>query len=199
MQVVHTFDVDASAMLYDNTDIWASNRALRALHHGFLLVDPWYQSPAYPYRLIKYCARYGLAIVDPAMDARLVSHSDSYMPALKAAEESQAQSGISQWHGLAQLLLLYSNRRQADPLGLNKTCGHSFYGHAGIPESVEFSDILDFADENHQQNLAAALIRMKHNMPNADSHQLITRSRNQHQPHVDWYAHVQQLVQGSKA
>ena len=222
LQVVHNFDVDASAMLYDSTDVWAADRALRALHHGFLLIDPWRQSPSYTYRLVKYCARYGLAIIDPAMDERLTAHSDSYMPAMKATLKSQGKSGISEWQGLAQLLLLCSNQHQGDPLGLNDTKEHSFYEHAGIPETVQFCmlwshkpeiwraklreqhlknvDMIDFADANYKLHLAAALSRRKQIMVNAGSQPLqVVFGSDKHQPHADWYAHVQQLVQGSKA
>ena len=131
LQVVHSFDIDAAAMLYNNEDIWATDRALHALHHRFLLVDPCCHTSSYTYRLIKYCMRYGLALVDPAMDARLIAYSDSFMPAMKAAAKSDGKSDISEWRGLAQLLLLYSNQRhkvgEKDPLGLDGTPNDSYY------------------------------------------------------------------------
>lgn len=95
-------------MLFYNGDVWATDRALRALHHGFLLVDPLRQSPSHIHRLLKYAYRYGLAIVDPAMDPRLIHRSHSYIPSMLAALNAEANSGIAQWQGLAKLLLLHS-------------------------------------------------------------------------------------------
>ena len=96
-------------MLFYNGNVWATDRALRALHHGFLLVDPWRQSPNYINRLLKYAHRYGLAIVDPAMDPRLIHRSHSYIPSMLAALNAEGNSGIAQWQGLAKLLLLHSD------------------------------------------------------------------------------------------
>lgn len=96
-------------MLFYNGDVWATDRALRALHHGFLLVDPCRQSPNYINRLLKYAHRYGLAIVDPAMDPRLIHRSHSFIPSMLTALNAEDNSGIAQWQGLAKLLLLHSD------------------------------------------------------------------------------------------
>ena len=95
-------------MLYHNGEVWATDRALRSLHHGFLLVDPWRQSPSYVHRLVKYARRYGLAIVDPAMDQGLIPHSEGFLPILTEALNTEGNSGLNKWQGLAQLLLLHS-------------------------------------------------------------------------------------------
>ncbi|GFR43479.1 hypothetical protein Agub_g4564, partial [Astrephomene gubernaculifera] len=46
-QVIHGFDVDVCAVLYDGAEVWATGRALRALHCGFMLMEPVRQSPSY--------------------------------------------------------------------------------------------------------------------------------------------------------
>lgn len=64
-QVVHGFDLDACRLLYDGRDVWAALSALRALHSGYIVVEPDRQSPSYPHRLFKYCERYGLGLLSP--------------------------------------------------------------------------------------------------------------------------------------
>eukprot|EP00955_Chlamydomonas_euryale_P088242 364362-Chlamydomonas_euryale.AAC.14 len=100
-QVVHGFDVDCCAVLYDgsehapSTQVWAASRALRALHQvrwtpcllpwaslpvscscqGFLLAEPIRQSPSYEFRLEKYSRRLGMQILVPGMHPVLQEHA----------------------------------------------------------------------------------------------------------------------------
>ena len=208
-------------MLYDSKEIWASDRALRAFHHGFLLVDPWHQSPSYIHRLLKYCSRFGFAIVDPAMDERLKAHSDSYMPAMQAAAEAKGKSGLSEWQGLARLLLQHSSWHtlpeddEMEPVTAQGREDGSFYANATMPHTLHFACILseqckvrqpwalanvyavDLNGSAWHSRLAEASNKLQRLMHSGNSQQF--SSSLKHQPNTDWYAHVQQLVQASKA
>lgn len=63
-EVLHGFDVDSCCFGFDGTNIWATQRALYAITHGYNTVNFDRLSPSYEYRLIKYGTR-GMAVKVP--------------------------------------------------------------------------------------------------------------------------------------
>ena len=228
-------------MLYHNGEVWATDRALRALHQGFLLVDPWRQSPSYVHRLVKYARRYGLAIVDPAMDQGLLLYSDGCLPSMMESLKKDGSSGISKWQGLAQLLILHSDSRNEtssleqysdlhnptnaytcmslpptlafcltwlahvrsqgklpDLTGLGAHDSKSkalWWRHAAISRVIRFPRRSKKPSYDYHEFLPEALSQLQYMLDEPASQQLLTGSFI-HQPYMDWYAHIQQLVNG---
>jgi tetratricopeptide (TPR) repeat protein len=56
-EVLHGFDLDACSVGFDGTDVWATDRAARAITRQYNMVDLSYLSPSYESRLFKYSKR----------------------------------------------------------------------------------------------------------------------------------------------
>ena len=68
-EVLHGFDHDACCLGYDGKRVWALPRALRALRHGYTVVNPlhaWPNQPSYELRCVKYSYR-GFAVAVPGL------------------------------------------------------------------------------------------------------------------------------------
>lgn len=56
-QIVYGFDLDCVGILYDGTDLWATERTMYAIQNRVNWFDPIRASPSYTYRLSKYKSR----------------------------------------------------------------------------------------------------------------------------------------------
>ena len=63
-EILHGFDVDSCSLGYDGKNIWATQRALFAIKHGYNTVNFDRLSPSYEHRLVKYGTR-GVAVKIP--------------------------------------------------------------------------------------------------------------------------------------
>ena len=91
--------------MFDGGELWAADRALRAMHHG-ILVDSMRQSASYAHRLLKYVVRYSLPIVDPCLDDRFYRLAGSLFEVFESQALRDAQLSVGQWQGAVKLLLL---------------------------------------------------------------------------------------------
>jgi hypothetical protein len=66
-EILHGFDVDSCCLGYDGKEIWATQRALFSLVHGYNTVNFDRLSPGYEGRLVKYATR-GISINVPGYD-----------------------------------------------------------------------------------------------------------------------------------
>ena len=68
-EVLHGFDHDACCVGYDGEAVMALPRALRALRHGYTILNPlhaWPNEPSYELRCLKYATR-GFAVAVPGL------------------------------------------------------------------------------------------------------------------------------------
>jgi len=79
-EILHGFDVDSCCLGYDGQKIWATQRAIFSLTHGYNTVNFGRLSPSYEYRLVKYATR-GLSIFVPDFDQSKLT-TNKYMVGL---------------------------------------------------------------------------------------------------------------------
>lgn len=65
-EVLGCFDVDCCSVAFDNTKVWASPEAVRALRTGVNVIDLNFRSATFENRLLKYTRR-GFGVQDPEM------------------------------------------------------------------------------------------------------------------------------------
>lgn len=76
-EILHGFDLDCCCLGYNGINIFATNRALFSIKHGYNTVNFDRLSPSYEYRLSKYGMR-GVAIKIPNFDRHSVKMYDLY-------------------------------------------------------------------------------------------------------------------------
>lgn len=99
--VLHSFDLDSCAVLYDGAAVYAAERCQRAVAHRVNVAAAAHDSPAYANRLLKYARRgfaAGLPILGPGPAAA----------ALRLREDilARPRAGL---RGLARILSLDLN------------------------------------------------------------------------------------------
>jgi hypothetical protein len=71
-EIIHGFDVDSCAFLYDGSHIFATNRAIYSINNGINTVNFSLLSPSYPYRISKYATK-GVAVKVDGFDRNRVN------------------------------------------------------------------------------------------------------------------------------
>jgi len=83
-EVLLGFDIDSCCVGYDGKDVWALQRAQRAISRRYNLVDPTRQSKSYEARLVKY-ARRGFTVAVPGLNRGKIDYSIYGTPIAKLA------------------------------------------------------------------------------------------------------------------
>lgn len=71
-EVIHSFDIGASAVAFDGQSVWLTNLARFAYEYGYNIVDPSRRSPSYEYRFNKYYEK-GFGLIFPKLKIEKVA------------------------------------------------------------------------------------------------------------------------------
>jgi hypothetical protein len=66
--VIDSFDLDSSCLLYDGTNIYTNRRGLRCIHTSCNLIDVNRQSTSFEKRILKYVSKYDIGVAVPNFD-----------------------------------------------------------------------------------------------------------------------------------
>lgn len=117
-EIIHGFDVDSCCFAFDGEHVWATQRGLFALTHGYNTVNFDRLSPSYIPRLVKYAMR-GMAVLQPDFQRANID-TEALSEELEAAVNTP---GSGSWQilnaatGISRLLILeaFYFAKQSDP------------------------------------------------------------------------------------